>query len=129
MTYDDNSMLDLLTNTSNVNSFAKAVGDFTSELARPIIDHKKIDAMETIVIVRSRQNAEVRKCTVEAIRQALISGNLAPEAQQEAIRVLENLILYKSLFMVKEQILNLAILYNYSFINVLPFSQPQAKPL
>jgi len=35
MTYDDNSMLDLLTNTSNVNSFAKAVGDFTSELARP----------------------------------------------------------------------------------------------
>lgn len=41
MTYDDNSMLDLLTNTSNVNSFAKAVGDFTSELARPIIDHKK----------------------------------------------------------------------------------------
>jgi len=47
--------------------------------------------METIVIVRSRQNAEVRKCTVEAIRQALISGNLAPEAQQEAIRVLEKL--------------------------------------
>lgn len=91
MTYDDNSMLDLLTDTSNVNSFAKAVGDFISELARPIIDHKKIDAMETIVIVRSRQNAEVRKCTVEAIRQALISGNLAPEAQQEAIRVLEKL--------------------------------------
>lgn len=89
--YDDNSMFDLLSDTSNVNSFAKAVGDFTSGLAKPVIDHKKIDAMETVAIVRSRQNTEVRKCTVEAIRQALISGNLAPEAQQDAIKALEKL--------------------------------------
>ena len=41
ITYDGNSMLDLLSDTSNVNSFAKALGDFTSGLAKPVIDHKK----------------------------------------------------------------------------------------
>lgn len=90
MTYGDNSMIDLLSDTSNVN-ICESSGRFYQRTSKPVIDHKKIDAIETVAIVRSRQNTEVRKCTVEAIRQALISGNLAPEAQQDAIKALEKL--------------------------------------
>lgn len=91
ISYDNSSITDLLSDTSSVNSFAKVVGDLTSSLAKPITDYKKISVLETVAIVKGRQDTEVRKSTIEAIRQALISGNLSPEAQKNAIKTLEKL--------------------------------------
>lgn len=89
--YDESAMFDVISNTNKINPFAKAIGDFTSGLSKPIIEIKKIKALETIAIIKGRQDAEVRKNVVETLRQALISGNLTSEAQVEAIRVLEKI--------------------------------------
>lgn len=68
------------------------IGDFISALFKPILDHEKLKKLETIIIVKGRQDAEVKKKAIEAIRQALNSGVLAPEAQIKAIDILDKII-------------------------------------
>lgn len=81
--------IDLLSSSSTPKSaIAKVVGDFTSALAKPITDWKKLDKLETLAIILSRRSMEVRKDAIKAIKDALANDNLSPEAQERAIDAL-----------------------------------------
>lgn len=74
--------------SSSPGAVAKAVGDFTSALAKPFLDAKRIDALETTLIIVSRRKMEVRKAAIKALEDVLMNQRLCPEAQERAIDAL-----------------------------------------
>jgi len=84
--------IDLLTNTSGPQStFAKHLGELVSALTEPVIDSKKLDKLETIMVYKIKKNAETRNATISAIRDIMINNNLCPEAQLRCINILETI--------------------------------------
>lgn len=80
--------IDLISSSTPQSTVAKVVGDFTSALAKPITDMKKLDKLETLTIILSRRSMEIRKDAIKAIKDALANNNLSPEAQERAIDAL-----------------------------------------
>lgn len=70
---------------SSSNAFAKAIGDFTSALGKPILDYKRLDAMETTIIIVSKRHAEVKKAAIQSLENVLMNERLCPEAQVRAV--------------------------------------------
>lgn len=90
--FEELSNIVLSSGSSSSNPVIKLVGEFTTALFKPVTDWKKLDKLETLIIVKGRQDAEVKKKAIETIRQALNSGMLAPDAQLKALEMLDRIL-------------------------------------
>lgn len=90
--FEELSNIVLSSGSSTSNPVIKLVGEFTTALFKPVTDWKKLNTLETLIIVKGRQDAEVKKKAIETIRQALNSGTLSPEAQLKALEMLDRIL-------------------------------------
>lgn len=90
--FEELSNIVLSSTSSSNNPVIKIVEEFTTALFKPVTDWIKLDKLETLIIVKGKQDAEVKKKSIETIRQALNSGTLSPEAQLKALEMLDRIL-------------------------------------
>ena len=59
--FEELSNIVLSSGSSTSNPVIKLVGEFTTALFKPVTDWKKLNTLETLIIVKGRQDAEVKK--------------------------------------------------------------------
>lgn len=71
---------------------AKAIGEMTSSLAKPILDYKKINALEECLLFKTKESERAKVEIIKQLKEALVYGNLSEKAQLRLIDIVEGLI-------------------------------------
>lgn len=71
---------------------AKAIGEITSSLAKPILDYKRINALEEYLLFKTKESERAKVEIVKNLKDALVYGELTEKVQLRLIELTERLI-------------------------------------